>query len=58
MANSSGHTRSNAPVRATISMIARPNRQYPWTNGQVERMNRTIAALNVEEHTSSSPPHL
>lgn len=34
------------PALATISNITKP--KHPWTNGQVERMNRTIKDATVK----------
>jgi hypothetical protein len=34
--------RFDQSAASTASSIVSPNPNHPWTNGQVERMNRTI----------------
>ena len=47
-ANSSGLTPSNSPAPGTTSTIGLTKPKHPWTNGQVERMNRTIKDATVK----------
>ena len=36
------------PVRRLGSIIVRPSQKHPWTNGQVERINRTTKDATVK----------